>query len=108
MLDAARSIKDIAVGISLDQYQQNRVVQLAVERLLQVLGEAARRVSDIFKHTHPEIPWQSIIGQRHVLVHEYGAIIHIRIWKVVTTHIPPLIEKLEPLIPPLPPETANK
>ena len=103
MLDAARSIRRFTADTSLDQYQQNEVMKLAVERQLEVIGEAARRVSDTFKQAHPEIPWQPIIAQRHVLAHEYGEVNHIRIWRVVTTHIPALISSLEPLIPPLPP-----
>lgn len=105
MLDAARTLAKITSGMSLDQYRQDRVTQLAVERLIEIIGEAARRVSDTFKQAHPEIPWQPIIGQRNVLAHEYGEISHFQIWKVVTTHIHDLSAKLEPLIPPLPPET---
>lgn len=104
MLEAARSIRRFTASTSLDQYQQNEVMKLAVERQLEVIGEAARRVSDAFRETHPEIPWLPIIAQRNVLAHEYGEVNHIRIWRVVITHIPTLIELLEPLIPPLPPE----
>jgi uncharacterized protein with HEPN domain len=103
MLTAARGIQECTSGLSLEQYLKQRVVQLAVERELEILGEAARRVSSSCRATHPEIPWQAIIGQRNVLAHEYGDIEHVRIWKVVTTHIPALIAQLEPLIPPLPP-----
>lgn len=104
MLDAARRIKEFTAGLSLDRYLQQEVLQSAVERQLEILGEAARRVSDPFKQAHPEIPWQPIIAQRNVLAHEYGEISHISIWKVVTTHVPSLIALLEPLIPPLPPQ----
>ena len=52
---------------------------------------------------HPEIPWQSIIAQRHVLAHEYGDIRQDLIWRVATEHIPILIAQLEALLPPLPP-----
>ncbi len=88
----------------MDEYLQQEMMQRAVERQLEVLGEAARRISVTFKHAHPEIPWQSIIGQRNVLAHEYEEINPVRIWRVVTTHIPALLEHLTPLLPPLPPE----
>ncbi len=55
---------------------------------------------DALRATHPEIPWQQIIGQRNVLAHEYGEIRHERIWLVVRHHIPELIRSLEPLLPP--------
>lgn len=104
MLDAARSIQEFTKGVSQNLYLQNRMMQLAVERQLEVIGEAARRLSEVFRQTHSKIPWRSIIALRNVLAHEYGDIRHDRIWKVVTVHIPTLIAALEPLIPPLPPE----
>lgn len=102
MLDAARSIQDFISSVSFEQYMQNRMMQLAVERQLEIIGEAARRVSDGFKNKYPEIPWGRIIGLRNVLAHEYGDIQHERLWLVITDDLPKLIELLEPLIPPLP------
>jgi uncharacterized protein with HEPN domain len=56
MLEAARSIQQFTAGVSSDEYLKNRVLQLAVERQLEVIGEAARNVSDAFRQAHPEIP----------------------------------------------------
>ena len=75
------------------------MLRSAVERQIEIIGEAAGKVSDSFQQQHPEIPWRGIVGQRHVLAHDYGEVDHQRIWKVVTDHIPQLIECLEPLIP---------
>lgn len=80
----------------------NRKLQLAVERAVEIIGEAARLVSPAFKGQHSEIPWQQIISQRHVLAHEYGEISQDRIWRVATQRIPDLIGQLEPLLPPTP------
>ncbi|MBI3611383.1 MAG: DUF86 domain-containing protein [Nitrospirae bacterium] len=104
MLDAARSVLDFTAGVRFEQYLQDRKLQLAVERCLEILGEAARNLSDSFKKAHPEIAWQGIIGLRHVLAHEYGEIKQDRIWLVVSKRVPELIAKLEPFIPPIPPE----
>ena len=104
MLDAARSIARFTAGISLDDFLKNEMMELAVERQLEIMGEAARRISDTFKKEHSEIPWRQIIGQRNILIHEYGEILEDRIWETVNTDIPALILKLELLIPPLPPE----
>jgi uncharacterized protein with HEPN domain len=76
----------------------------AVERHLEIIGEAANRLSRGFRAAHPEIPWRGIIGQRNVLSHEYGDVDDIMIWKVVTDRIPELIHQLEQIIPPLPSE----
>ncbi len=105
MLDAARTIQKFTSGVTFDTYIDNRMMQLAVEREIEIIGEAARNVSVQFKDTHAEIPWNSIIAQRNVIAHEYGDIKHDRIWAVVTDHISELVVKLEPLIPPVPPKT---
>lgn len=102
MLDAARTIREFTSGVEFKQYSQNRMLQLAVERAIEIIGEAARYVSETFKESHSEIPWRSIIAQRNVLAHVYGEIDQERIWIVVKVHIPELIANLEPLIPPLP------
>ena len=78
--------------------------RMAVERAVEIIGEAARNITEDFKQNHPEIPWAAIIGQRNVLLHKYFALKHERIWIVVTENIPDLINKLEPLIPPVPPD----
>jgi uncharacterized protein with HEPN domain len=104
MLDAARSIRDFTRGVTQDQYLKDRKVQLAVERALEIIGEAARLVSTEFKKLHPDIPWQQIIGQRNVIAHDYGEIKQDRIWKVATDRIPDLVGQLERLLPPAPRE----
>ncbi|MCY2950876.1 MAG: DUF86 domain-containing protein [Planctomycetota bacterium] len=99
MLDAAKAVCQITVGVRYDQYLANRTLQLAVERAIEIIGEAARRVSEATQNAHPEIPWRPIIAQRHVLAHEYGEIREDRIWRVATVHVPELIPKLESLLP---------
>ena len=94
MLDAARTVHDFTTGVGLDDYRADRKLQLAVERAIEIIGEAARLVSASFKEQHPEIPWQQIIAQRHVLAHDYGEISHDRIWLVATRRIPELINQL--------------
>jgi uncharacterized protein with HEPN domain len=102
MLDAAKTIVQFTNDVKFEYFIQDRKLQLAVERAVEIIGEAARHVSNIFKQVHPEIPWQRIIAQRNVLAHEYGEIKQDRMWLVATIHIPELITKLEPLLPPLP------
>jgi len=98
MWDAAKAIQEFVSGKTFHHYQHERMLRGAVERHLEIIGEAANRISKDFQKEHPEIPWQRIIGQRHVIAHEYGEIRHELIWKVVTVHIPELIGQLELLI----------
>jgi len=103
MLDAAQTVRQLITGLSVDSYLRDRRTQLAVERGIEIVGEAARRVSKAFQQAHPEIPWTGIIAQRNVIAHEYGEIKQERIWVVATVHIEDLIAKLLPLLPEEPP-----
>lgn len=107
MLDAARAVKEFVSGRSYRDYMQDRMLRGAVERHVEIIGEAAGRVSKAFRDAHPEVPWQRIIAQRNVLAHEYGDIQHDLMWKAATVHIPALIASLEPLFPPIPPAEGH-
>ena len=98
MLDAARTVEQLSSGLDFTQYSNDRRTQLAVERSLEIIGEAAGRVSALFRDAHPEIPWRQIIGQRNVLIHEYGEIKQERIWKVVRENVPQLIDLLKQFV----------
>jgi uncharacterized protein with HEPN domain len=98
MLDAAQTVEQLSSGLDFFQYSNDRRTQLAVERSLEIIGEAARRVSDSFQNSHPEIPWRQIIGQRNVLIHEYGEVKQERIWKVVKENIPQLVDMLKKFV----------
>ncbi|MHC4737549.1 MAG: HepT-like ribonuclease domain-containing protein [Planctomycetota bacterium] len=98
MLDAARTVEQLCSGQDFTQYSKDRKTQLAVERSLEIIGEAAARVSASFRSTHPQIPWRQIIGQRNVLIHEYGEIRQERIFKVVKENIPQLIDFLKQFV----------
>ena len=102
MLDAARAIESFVQGLEFASYADDRKAQMAVERALEIIGEAARRLSDTFKAAHPEIRWRSLIGQRNILAHEYGEILVERVWRVAIENVPELYKILDTLIPPLP------
>ena len=102
MLSAANAVAGFVRGRTLEEYVAHLMLRSAVERQVEIIGEAARRVSPEFQRHHPEIPWRPIQAQRHVLAHDYGEIKHDRIWRVATVHIPALIELLKPLVPPPP------
>jgi len=99
MLDAARAIEQFTAGKTVSDYTSDRMLRGAVERHLEIIGEAANKVSNSFRDAHPDVPWRRIINQRHVLAHEYGEIKHELIWNVVTDHIPELIGQMEKLVP---------
>jgi uncharacterized protein with HEPN domain len=104
MLQHAQGVARAVRGRTFAEYVEDEDLRLLIERRLEVIGEAARRVSEAFRSEHPEIPWRSIVAQRNVLAHEYGEIQDDVLWQVATVSILDLIAALEPLIPPLPRE----
>ena len=100
MLAYARDAVAATSGSSPDAFRTDKNLRLATERRIEIIGEAARKVSKAFQQAHPQIPWRKIMAQRHVLAHDYGEIDHGLVWRVVTVHLPVLIEQLEALIPP--------
>lgn len=102
MLEAARSAVRFVSDKTFSEYRDDEILQAALERKIEIIGEAARRVSVDFKGSHHEIPWRQIIAQRNVIVHEYGEVDHSLIWNVIHENLPALIVTLERLVPPEP------
>lgn len=99
MLDAALAVQEFVRGNSFDDYMASSLLQAAVERKIEIIGEAARHVSKETIEMHPEIEWRGIRAQRHVLAHEYGDIKQDRVWRVATVYVPDLISKLQVILP---------
>jgi uncharacterized protein with HEPN domain len=104
MLEAAEKVQRFLKNKTFEDFLKDDMLRAAVERNLEIIGEAARRLSEEFKREYAEIPWRKIIAQRNVLIHEYDDIDYKEIWEVATIHLLRLIEQIRPLIPPLPPE----
>jgi uncharacterized protein with HEPN domain len=99
ILGAARRATEFVQGKTFPDYEANPLLQYAVERALEIVGEAASRLSEDFRKGHPEIPWHKIKGQRNILIHEYGEIDHALVWSVVSEHLPILVGQIEALLP---------
>jgi uncharacterized protein with HEPN domain len=99
MLQHAHGVSLSVEGRSFEDFVRDENLRLAVERRIEIIGEAARRISGAFRDAHPEIPWRKIIAQRNVLAHEYGEIEDEIVWEVATVSVPELICLLHPLVP---------
>jgi uncharacterized protein with HEPN domain len=99
MLQAAEEAGELCRGFSFDTVEGDRRTLLALERLMELIGEAARRVSEEFQEEHPEIPWRKLIGLRNVLAHEYARIDHRRLFFAATEDAPALSRVLKALLP---------
>ncbi len=100
ILLAARSAVGFVEGMTWDAFLQSELHQSAVMRPLEVIGEAARRVTQDTQDAHPEIPWNQMIGMRNRLVHEYVRVNLRTVWETVQDDLPSLIARIEPLVPP--------
>jgi uncharacterized protein with HEPN domain len=102
MLDAAREARAIVEGIPVDRFLGDSLRRRALERTIELVGEAARRVTPEFQATCPEIDWRGLIGQRNILTHEYGRINHRLLYEAASERLPELIGVLERIIGALP------
>jgi len=100
ILIAARRASEFLAGLTWEEFVASELHQSAVVRTLEIIGEAASRVSQDTRDAHPEIPWAQMIGMRHRLIHEYFRVDLATVWDTVQDDLPPLIALLEPLIPP--------
>ena len=101
---AAEQARSHVEGIDWAAFDGSALIQDAVIRQVQIIGEAASRVSPVFQKAHPEISWHRIIGMRHRLVHDYRTIRRDVLWDAVQNWIPELLESLARLVPAEPPE----
>jgi uncharacterized protein with HEPN domain len=95
MLEAAREAVELSRGRSRGDLATQRLVELALTRLVETVGEAASRIPKEIQGRSPDIPWTQIVTMRHRLVHGYDAVDPDLLWSTVTEDLPALIPLLE-------------
>ena len=98
LIDIANCIIDInefTEGIQFHEFEKDKMRKLAVERQLEVIGQAANKVSKETQNILKNIPWSNIIGLRNKLAHDYGEILAERIWIISRNYIQELLKELE-------------
>lgn len=95
MFDAARELLSFVEGLERVAFVRNRLVVLAAIKELEIIGEAASKVSAEARIEHAEIPWQDVVGMRNRLIHGYFDIDLDRVWDTVTGDVPELAKLLE-------------
>ena len=99
MLDHAREAVSLVKAKKRQDLEADRVLQLALVRLIEIVGEAAARVSKDFQFRHPQIPWPQIVGTRNRLIHGYDIIDLDILWQTTTEDLPALIAELSQVVP---------
>jgi uncharacterized protein with HEPN domain len=95
--DAIDRIEAFTSG-GLEGFVRDLMVQDAVIRNLEVIGEATKGLSEEIRSANPDVPWKQIAGMRDVLIHHYFGVKLETVWQVVIEHLPPLCKRVEELI----------
>lgn len=88
ILNSLANIEKYIMGMSLSEFRKNQMVQDAVIRNFEIIGESVKRISEEFKKKYPEIPWRSAGAMRDVLIHDYPNIVPDVVWKTATEDLP--------------------
>ena len=98
MLDAAEEAIGFAHGRVKEDLSVNRMLVLSLVKDIEIIGEAARKVSVGAQEALPQIPWQDVIGMRHRLIHAYFDVNLDVVWKTVSDDLPMLVGVLRPIL----------
>ena len=100
MLEAAKLARSYVSGKTKDDFLRDIQCQDAVVHRLVIIGEAARRVSEETRSSLSSLPWTRIIGMRNLMIHRYDAVDLEVVWDTVENNLNPLINAIEPHMPP--------
>lgn len=95
MLESARIASEIVRGRGFDEVMGDHIVRAALERYIEILGEAASRVSPACREANPDVPWEKIVVTRHRFVHEYYGLDPVIVWRIATVRVAALLPVLE-------------
>jgi uncharacterized protein with HEPN domain len=112
ILESVKIAMDYVLGRSWDDFYDDIQCQDAVVRRtlpphcvrcsagVEIIGEAARRVSQETGDKYPQIPWREMTSMRNLVIHEYDVVDINQVWDTVQNKLPPLIEELAKIVPP--------
>ena len=100
MLAAAKEAMEFVAGKTRMDLEKDRLHLLAIIKSIEIIGEAASKVTETFKTENSNIPWNDIINMRNRLIHAYFDVNLDIVWQIVKTDLPDLIKALEEIIPP--------
>lgn len=98
IVESIELIETYSEDLTTDKFKKNTVIQDAIIRRLEIIGEAVKNISISFKEKHPEIPWKQMAGMRDILIHEYFDIDLSLTWSVVKLELPSVKVKLQKLL----------
>ncbi len=88
ILEQIDNLISLTPSLSFDTLEEDKVRYYGIVKMIEIIGEAAYRLSDDFVATHTQVPWKIIRGMRHYLVHEYYQVTKEGLWDTLTVDIP--------------------
>ena len=98
MLAAAKEALAFSEGQSRKDLENNRILVLAIIKSIEIIGEAATKVSKTFQLKYRTVPWSEIVNMRHRMIHAYYDVNLDIVWATVINDLPPLVESLQNII----------
>lgn len=98
MIEAAEALAGFVAGRARSDLDTDLMLLFAVVRAIEVVGEAASRVSERTRERAPTLPWRAIVGMRNRVIHGYFAVDKDVVWRTATEEVPALVSSLRPLL----------
>ncbi|EKD80221.1 MAG: hypothetical protein ACD_40C00174G0005 [uncultured bacterium] len=98
ILESIGNVTDFLRDVKVEQFLTNRMVQSAVIRELQIVGEAAGKLEDEFRDSHSNIPWRMVVGMRNRLTHEYWDVDLVKVYNVCQVELMELKKEIETIM----------
>jgi len=95
IINCIKKIRKFIKGIERKEFAKNELIQDAIIRNFEVIGEASKKISPGFKNEHQNIPWKEISGMRDKLIHDYLGVDTEVIWKTIEQDLPFLLKELK-------------
>ncbi len=98
LMDSMDQVMTYVDGMTFNEFEKDKMRIDAVLRNIQIIGEAARNISEEIKEKYPDIPWRRMIGLRNIVVHAYFGVDLEMIWRISTVNIPETQPQLEMIV----------
>ena len=98
MLDAAREVMSFTENRAREDLNNDRILELALIKAIEIIGEAATKLTKQCRDNSPQIPWENVIGMRNRLIHPYFDVNRDILWSTVEDDLPPLASEIEKIL----------